>query len=88
MGRGCSFDVILARLLFDDDARKDTRSIIRKKTRKAVERPNIGFALGGMSMSRMAADSMVYEDVHEDVTVEYGPYFPTLAKKLEAGDSS
>ena len=86
MGRGYSFDVIRARLLFDDDARKDTRTTIRKKTRKKVERPSIGFALGGMSMSRMSTYSLAYEDIYEDVTVEYGPYLPTLARKLEAGD--
>lgn len=86
MGRGYSFDVIRARLLFDDDARKDTRTTIRKKTRKKVERPSIGFALGDMSMSRISTYSLAYEDSYKDVTVEYGPYLPTLARKLEAGD--
>lgn len=85
MGRGYSFDVIRARLLFDDDARKDTRKAIRKKVRKAVERPVKGFAMP-MSMSRMMAPTVSYEDVYEDLVVEYGPYLPTLARKLEAGD--
>ena len=85
MGRGYSFDVIRARLLFDADARKDTRTTLRKKVRKAVERPSIGFATP-MSMSRMMAPTVSYEDVYEDVTLEYGPYLPTLARKLEAGE--
>jgi transposase len=84
MGRGYSFDVIRARLLFDDDARKDTRTTIRKKTRKVVERPNIGLA-DGFGMSRMSSN-VSYLDTYEDVVVEYGPYIPTLARKLEAGE--
>lgn len=51
MGRGYSFNVIRARLLFDDEARTDTQTTIRKK-------PN----------------------------TEYGPYIPTLVRKLETGD--
>jgi hypothetical protein len=86
IGRGYSFDVTRARLLFDDDTRKDTRTTIRKKTRKAVERPSIGFALGDLSMSRMMTSPTHFLDTYEDGTVEYGPYLPTLAKKLEAGD--
>lgn len=85
MGRGYSFDVIRARLLFDDDARKDTRSTIRKKVRKVVERPTFGLA-SGMGMSRMMTSTISYEDGYEDVVVEYGPYLPTLARKLEAGE--
>ena len=86
MGRGYSFDVIRARLLFDDDARKDTRTTIRKNARKTVERPSMGFALGDMSMSRMLTSHTQSLDIYEDVTVEYGPYLPTLAQKLEAED--
>lgn len=86
MGRGYSFDVIRARLLFDDDARKDTRTTIRKKVRKAVERqPTMEF-FSGLSMSRVPPPSIRYETTYEDVVVEYGPYLPTLARKLEAGE--
>lgn len=66
-------------------AAQDTRTTIRKKTRKAVERPVIGFATP-VGMSRMTASPVSYEDIYEDVTLEYGPYIPTLARKLEAGD--
>lgn len=77
MGRGYSFDVIRARLLFDDDARKDTRSNVRTKVRK--ELPTMGFATPGMVLPKS------YETVEEVKTVEYGPYIPTLARLLEKG---
>lgn len=83
MGRGYSFDVIRARLLFDDEARKDTRISVRKKIRKRVEDSLMGFA------TTNATPSIVrYEDVWEERVIEYGPYIPTLARKLEAGDFS
>ena len=86
MGRGYSFDVIRARLLFDDEARKDTRTTIRKKVRKAVEQQRtVGF-FSGMDMGRVTPQAIRYETTYQDVVVEYGPYLPTLARKLEAGD--
>ena len=85
MGRGYSFEVIRARLLFDDEARKDTRTTVRKKVRKAVDAPReIGYFT--RASSQKPSPSRTYEDVYEEVTVEYGPYLPTLARKLEAGD--
>ena len=36
MGRGCSFGVIRARLLFDREARKPTSAVVRTKVRKQV----------------------------------------------------
>ncbi|MEY2838407.1 MAG: hypothetical protein RJB60_706, partial [Pseudomonadota bacterium] len=84
MGRGYSFDVIRARLLFDDEARRDTRTVVRKKTRKAVQRPSVQDF--GMDMGRITFPQAVYKDVFEESVIEYGPYIPTLVKKLEAGD--
>lgn len=86
MGRGYSFDVIRARLLFDDDARKDTRTTIRKKVRKAVEQQPTMELFSVMSMSRVMSPAIRYETTYEDAVLEYGPYLPTLARKLEAGD--
>lgn len=80
MGRGYSFDVIRARLLFDSDARKDARATLRKKVRR--ERPSVDYAFAGISGFMQKE----YEVVAEEVTVEYGAYIPTLARKLEAGD--
>ena len=82
MGRGYSFDVIRARLLFDDDARTDTRTTLRKKVRKAAPVMDEGFAL--TSISSMMTTR--YQWVDEVQTIEYGPYLPTLTRKLEAGE--
>lgn len=79
MGRGYSFDVIRARLLFDDEARADTRTTIRTKKRK--EPTMVGVALYTGRAARL--DQSVADDTR---VIEYGPYLPTLARKLEAGD--
>ena len=86
MGRGYSFDVIRARLLFDDDARRDTRTTVRKKTRKVVQQPSIRDFTMGKGMARMTFPQPTYEDSVEESVIEYGPYIPTLVKKLETGD--
>lgn len=80
MGRGYSFDVIRARLLFDDDARRDTRTTVRKKVRR--EKPSNGFNRSGISGFMQKE----YETVEVSQSVEYGPYIPTLVKKLEEGE--
>lgn len=79
MGRGYSFDVIRARLLFDDEARADTRTTVRKKKRK--DRATEGFALYSGRGLRLDQDFEV-----EARVIEYGPYMPTLARKLGAGE--
>ncbi len=83
MGRGYSFDVIRARLLYDDEARKDTRTTVRKKVKKAVQQPRMMKFTTSASMSHVTRQS---ETVLEESVVEYGPYIPTLVRKLEAGD--
>ncbi len=86
MGRGYSFDVIRARLLYDDEARKDNRTTIRKKVRKAVEPPMTFGKFMGKAMGKAMGSSLAYETIVEETVVEYGPYIPTLVRKLEAGD--
>lgn len=78
MGRGYSFDVIRARLLYDDDARKDTRTTIRKKPRKAA--PTFS------GMGRMVPSMVAGLGAVEETVIEYGPYIPTLIRKLNAGE--
>lgn len=85
MGRGYSFDVIRARLLFDEGSRKDTRTTVRKKIRKAVEKP-VRELFSTFTTSRSMAVGTTYETIYEDMIVEYGPHLPTLASKLEAGE--
>ena len=81
MGRGYSFDVIRARLLFDDEARADTRTTIHKKPRKAAS------SAPPMGMGRMVPSyDYLFDFDAEETVIEYGPYIPTLVRKLEAGD--
>ncbi len=85
MGRGYSFDVIRARLLFDQEARKPTSGVVRTKVRKQVPAPTPG----GGRMVDFAGDyqppKMVTREVIVEKTVEYGPHIPTLCRLLEEG---
>ena len=80
MGRGYSFEVIRARLLYDETARKDTCTSIRKKKRKEV--PVIGFVTSRKQAANLPKQ---YETIGEEKFVEYGPYIPTLVRLLEDG---
>jgi transposase len=85
MRRGYSFDVIRARLLFDQEARKPTSGVVRTKPRKASSGSasasfSAGFSTGSsvrVPASRIAAPA--------ERTVEYGPHIPTLCRLLEEG---
>lgn len=77
MGRGYSFDVIRAKLLYEDTARNKTRKTLQRKVRREI--PSMGFSLGGGATPKM------YETVIEEITVEYGPHIPTLCDLLESG---
>jgi transposase len=82
MGRGYSFDVIRARLLFDQEARKPTKSVVRTRVRRAV--PDESDRL--VHFAGTGAKSVVrYETVIEERTIEYGPHIPTLCRLLEEG---
>lgn len=87
MGRGYSFDVIRARLLFDQEARKPTSGVVRTKVRKQV----LAAQPSGGRMVDFAGDfeepKMVTRDVIEERAVEYGPHIPTLCRLLEEGHS-
>jgi hypothetical protein len=76
MGRGYSFEVVRARLLTDQEARKPTTSVIRAKPRKPAP-----VLVDFMSMARAVP---TYYDVPDRV-IEYGPHIPTLCRLLEEG---
>lgn len=80
MGRGYSFDVIRARLLYDSDALKDAAGTIRKKVRRPAA-PMMEYLCSAPSSMKQR-----YETVIEEQTVLYGAYIPTLVRKLEAGE--
>ncbi len=75
MGRGYSLDVIRARLLYNDEARKDTRQTIRKKLRRTAEPTGSEWAFCGLNI----------EPSEEIKTIEYGPSLITLARLLREG---
>lgn len=77
MGRGYSFEVLRARLLYNDQAVADSSTSVRKKVRRAKP-PVDAFAF---SLGRMMAET----DQYEVTTSKYGPYIPTLVKLLEDG---
>ena len=80
MGRGYSFDVVRARLLTNQEARKAGSSVIRSRTRKEPA-PVVGYSMG-WAMPEMP--NAVEYDIQEKV-VEYGPHIPTLCRLLEEG---
>jgi len=76
MGRGYSLDVIRARLLYNDEARKDTRQTIRKKPRKKTE---------PMGSEWSFYCGVMTEPAEEVQVIEYGPSLITLARLLREG---
>ena len=76
MGRGYSFEVIRARMLYDAKARKD--GAVVETVLVDDHKPN---EIGFMTMGRAGATR---EKAVQQV-VEYGPYIPTLCQLLEDG---
>ena len=79
MGRGYSFDVIRAKLLFDQEARKPTTRVIRKRVRKEVPEAKFYFTDFGTPTKNPVTT------VIEERCIEYGPHIPTLCRLLEDG---
>lgn len=77
MGRGYSFEVIRARLVFDEEARRPNRKTVRSNPRRDTGR-------AGFSMDQMGYASTLDFDTPDRV-IEYGPHIPTLCDLLEAG---
>ena len=77
MGRGYSFEVIRARLLYDKTARAKTTQTVRKKNKRIAEQPTDGFAFFlGLPEPTDQTNTKI---------IEYGPHLPTLARLLEEG---
>lgn len=82
MGRGYSFDVIRARLLFDQDAREPTKSVVRTKVRRPVQEKSDGLV---HLFGTFKPSPTRFETVVEERIIEYGPHIPTLCRLLEEG---
>ena len=78
MGRGYSFEVIRARMLYNAKARKDGSVI------ETVEVDDDGLVTTNFEFQRMTMASMNQKKRVKRV-VEYGPYIPTLVQLLEEG---
>ena len=78
MGRGYSFEVIRARMLYNTKARKDGSVI------ETVEVDDDGLVTTNFEFQRMTMASMNQKKRVKRV-VEYGPYIPTLVQLLEEG---
>ena len=77
MGRGYSFEVIRARMLYDAKARKDGAVV------ETVLVDDEGPMTTNFEFQRMTMASVRKKQVKR--VVEYGPYIPTLARLLEDG---
>lgn len=73
MGRGYSFDVIRARLLLDNKARKPTTRVVR--AHKNSSSSSVDFYANHAAL-KVGPDERI---------VEYGPHIPTLCDLLEKG---
>lgn len=77
MGRGYSFEVIRARMLYDEKSRKDGATV----ETDVVD--DDSFDTENMHFMTMSQDAVRKKKVRR--IVEYGPYIPTLARLLEEG---
>lgn len=85
MGRGYSFDVIRAKLIYDETARKDTRTSIRKKKGKDKNVAKTDTNTDAIGYVRLNDLEIPQVEIVEEKVVEYGPYIPTLVRLLEEG---
>lgn len=85
MARGYSFDVIRAKLIYDETARKDTRTSIRKKKGKDKNVAKTDTNTDAIGYVRLNDLEIPQVEIVEEKVVEYGPYIPTLVRLLEEG---
>ena len=77
MGRGYSFEVIRARMLFNTKARQDGAAT--EIVEVDDDKPSTNFEFQRMTMASINQKKRIKR------VVEYGPYIPTLARLLEEG---
>lgn len=85
MGRGYSFDVVRAKMLYNAEANKPTTSTIRKKKRKPVKEESV-FSLMTDSLADSSASKQKYRIEITEEKRYYGAHIPTLCKLLEQGE--
>lgn len=75
MGRGYSFEVIRARMLYNNLARKQGLGVVRKR---APDEPEVGYML-------TKSTPTLRHGHYVEAVVEYGAHIPTLAKLADEG---
>lgn len=85
MGRGYSFDVVRAKMLYNAEANKPTTSTIRKKKRKPIEEAPV-FYLMLDNLSGSASQKQKYKTEIIEEKRYYGAHIPTLCELLEKGE--
>ncbi len=79
MGRGYSFEVIRARMLYDEKARKDGSNLVSKRAPTTDEDDSFAISFVTVDQARAKAKrGLVRHQI-----IEYGSYIPTLTKLLE-----
>lgn len=78
MGRGYSFEVIRAKLLYDKKAREVNTTILRPRSRKRSTKDDL-------TEHFMTTQEILESADQKPRVIEYGPHLPTLAKLLEEG---
>jgi transposase len=81
MGRGYSFEVLRARMLYDQTARKDGSTSVRRRAKRAAA--DDGALYDFMTTTR--GTGLVVRPGGTDQVLEYGPYIPTLVRLLKEG---
>lgn len=85
MGRGYSFDVVRAKMLYNSEANKPTTSTIRKKKRKPIEEAPV-FYLMLDNLAGSASQKQKYKIEIIEEKRYYGAHIPTLCELLEKGE--
>jgi transposase len=85
MGRGYSFDVVRAKMLYNAEANKPTTSTIRKKKRKYVKEAPVFYLMA----DSLIGSQSTKQKYRTEIIVEkryYGAHIPTLCDLLEKGE--
>ncbi|MPQ75813.1 ISL3 family transposase [Hydrogenovibrio sp. JE_KL2] len=85
MGRGYSFNVVRAKMLYNAEANKPTTSTIRKKKRKPIEEAPV-FYLMLDNLTGSASQKQKYRTEIIEEKRYYGAHIPTLCELLEKGE--
>lgn len=86
MGRGYSFDVVRAKMLYNAEANKPTTSTIRKKKRKPVKKEPSTYLFTDNVFEKCGSTKQRYQTVIVEEKRYYGAHIPTLCQLLEKGE--